>query len=131
MTSTRIALYAAVAAAVSWTAKAVAIGVAGGLDKSPFEGPLFLTGLLFALVASASLGVALTRGRPAWLRALSGLGAALVLTVAGVVVAGGLVDALVAPEPQRHWAWAESSLWVLAALMVAATFSAQRRATTV
>lgn len=131
MTSTRIALYAAVAAAVSWTAKAVAIGAAGGLGESPIEGPLFFTGLLFTLVATAALGVALTHGRPAWLRAATGVLAAVGLTLFGVLVADGLVDVLVEPGPQRHWAWAEASLWVVAALMVAATVSVQRRATTV
>lgn len=131
MTSSRIALYAAVAAAVSWTAKAVAIGAAGGLGESPIEGPLFFTGLLFVLVATAGLGVALTRGRPTWLRALTGVLSAVGLTLVSVLVADGLVDVFVEPGPQRHWAWSEMSLWVVAALMVAATVGMQRRAWTV
>ena len=43
--SLRIAQLAATAAAVFWTAKATAIGIAGGLDKSPLESPLFIAGL--------------------------------------------------------------------------------------
>ena len=64
MNSSRIALVAAVAAAASWTLKAVAIGTAGGLDKSPLEGPLFFAGCSCFVVASVALGVAITRGAP-------------------------------------------------------------------
>jgi hypothetical protein len=46
------------AAVAAWGIKAVAIGVAGGLEKSPFEGPLFRIGLLALVVAFAAAGVA-------------------------------------------------------------------------
>ena len=34
-----------VGAVVAWGVKALVIGLAGGLDKSPLEGPLFILGL--------------------------------------------------------------------------------------
>ena len=62
MTSRRIALWASIAAATFWTAKSIAIGLAGGLDKSPLEAPLFFLGLISFVVAVVALGVALTAG---------------------------------------------------------------------
>jgi hypothetical protein len=54
---------AAVAAALLWTAKAIAIWTAGGLDESPLESPLFVLGLLAIVIAYIALGVAAARGR--------------------------------------------------------------------
>lgn len=55
MNSRSIALWAALAAATSWAAKSVPIGVAGGLDKSPLEAPLFFAGLISLAVAVVTL----------------------------------------------------------------------------
>lgn len=131
MNSSRVALIATFAAVVSWTLKSVAIGTAGGLDKSPFEGPLFLAGLTFFLIGVAALGVVVTRGRPGWVRVAGGV----VAPILGFGLALG-VDAFVAamrPEsPSRHWVWAEVNLWVMAAgvltfsLVVHARQSARR-----
>ncbi len=119
MNSSRIALVAAVAAVVSWTLKAVAIGTAGGLDKSAFEGPLFFAGLLSFVVAAVALGVALTRGRPLWVRILAGAVAAPVIGI-GCTLAVGAVVAAVQPESTaRHWVWSEVGLWVIAAGILA------------
>lgn len=114
MNSSRIALIAAIAAAVSWTFKSVAIGTAGGLDKSPFESPLFFAGLGFYVVASVALGVAIAAGRPGWVRAVTGA-VAVAVGIGVVSVIGELINALQAPSPQRHWVWAEVNLWVIAA----------------
>ena len=109
MNTTRIAVIAAASAVVAWALKAVAIGVAGGLDKSPFEGPLFLVGLVSFVVAVCAIAVsAVSRhGR------LARVGAVLA-SVAGTVVVtaliGLLIDALVASD---HWAWYELNLWVI------------------
>lgn len=120
MNSLRIALWAAVAAAVSWTAKSIAIGVAGGLDKSPLEAPLFFSGLISFVVAVVALGVAGTRGAPTWLRAIAGLGA-FVTGFALTLLVDAVVGAFNPPGGNRHWVWTEFNLWVaaLAALTVA------------
>lgn len=120
MNSTRLALVAAVATVLLWGAKATAIGLAGGLDLSPLESPLFLAGLLAMVATVVSLGVALTRGRPAWARAvITVLGT--VASVGVTLVVAALVDTWAAPGPARHWVWSEVNLWVagLAALVVA------------
>lgn len=114
MNSSRIALLAALAAVVCWTLKAVAIGVAGGLDKSPFEGPLFLAGLVCFVGAAAALGVALTRGRPGWLRAVTGVVVAPVVGIGFTLVIDALVGAMQPASPLRHWVWSEVNLWVIA-----------------
>jgi hypothetical protein len=114
MNSSRIALVAAVAAAASWTLKSVAIGTAGGLDKSPLEAPLFFAGLSCYVVASVALGVAIARRRPAWVRALAGV-ASVAVGISVVTLIGVVVNAVAAPSPVRHWAWAELNLWVIAA----------------
>ncbi len=113
MTSSRIALIAGVGSAIGWTLKSIAIGTAGGLDRSPFEGPLFFLGLGCYLVAVVALGVAATRGRPAWLRATSGV-VALALGIVLTSAIGAVINAVQAPSPLRHWAWTEVNLWVIA-----------------
>ena len=126
MNSSRIALFAAVAAAVCWTLKAVAIGTAGGLDKSPLEGPLFFAGLSSFVVAVLGLGVAFTRGRPAWLRATAGV-VAVGFGIAVVSVVGALINAMQAPSPLRHWVWTEVNLWVMAIAVLGLALAARRR----
>ena len=68
MTAGRLALVGAASAVVFWALKAIAIGVAGGLDKSPLESPLFLAGLVSALVGAGALGAWVLAGRPTWRR---------------------------------------------------------------
>ncbi len=113
MNSSRIAVIAALGAALSWTLKSVAIGTAGGLDKSPFEGPLFFAGLGCFLVSVFALGVATTHGRAGWARA--GVGVVAIAVGIGVTsVIGAIVNAIEAPTSRRHWAWTEVNLWVIA-----------------
>lgn len=116
MNSSRLAVIAALACIGAWTAKSVAIGVAGGLDRSPLEGPLFLLGLLAFLVAVGALCLALTPGRPAGIRVLA--------VVVGVVVAAGFslgTNALVTTvrPADPSWVWSEVNLWVGATVLLA------------
>ena len=113
MTSRRIALWAAIAAASFWTVKSIAIGVAGGLDKSPFEAPLFFLGLVSFVVAAVALGVALTVGRPTWLRAAAGVGG-FVVGFAFTMLVDAAVGAFHSDGVERHWVWVEFNLWVAA-----------------
>ncbi len=128
MNSSRIALVAAVSAAVCWTLKAIAIGTAGGLDKSAFESPLFFAGLVSAVVAAVALGVALTGGRPLWVRILAGA-AGPVLTVGVAAVLDVLVAAIQPESASPHWVWSEVGLWVMAAGAVALALAVRGRGT--
>ena len=118
MNASRLAVLAAIAAAVAWGLKAVAIGVAGGLDKSPLESPLFGLGLLAIIVAFASLGVAVLAGRPLALQVIGG--------VVGVVVGFGLsmlaslAAAALIPD-SAGWVQEEAGLWFSALLALGAT----------
>lgn len=126
-TSTRIALIAAVVAASGWTAKSIAIGLAGGNDLSPLEGPLFLVGLIALLVAAASLGVALTRDQPLWLRAAAGLVGPL-LGFAAAMAIDSLVGVIRGPSEGRHWVWVELNLWVIGLATLVLAVRLARRA---
>ncbi len=127
MKSRHIALVAAVAAASTWTAKAVAIGIAGGLGKSALEGPFFFAGLVFFVVAVVALGVAVTARANIWLRLAAGV-CAFVVGIAATLVVDATVAALASSAPDRHWVWAELNLWVVAlvALAVAVALNRQR-----
>ncbi|MGH3659601.1 MAG: hypothetical protein ACRDUA_23375 [Micromonosporaceae bacterium] len=123
MNSSRIALIAAVAAVAGWTLKAVAIGTAGGLDGSPFEGPLFFAGLLSYVVATVAFGVACTRGRPRWVRVVTGAVVAPALAIGVTSVVGALVASLQPADPDRHWVWAEVGLWAVALMALTMTLA--------
>lgn len=128
MKSRRTALWAALAAATSWTAKSVAISVAGGLDKSPLEAPLFVTGLIFFVVAVVALGIAVTSGVRTWMRIAAGVGAFVVGFAFTLIVDAG-VGAFHSSGADRHWVWAEFNLWVsgLAALAIAVALNRPRQ----
>ena len=118
MTAARIALVSAIAAVVAWALKGVAIGAAGGLDKSAFESPLFAIGMVALVVAVAAFGVAVTAGRPAWQRALAGI-AAVVIGVVGTILIQTVIDALL-PD-SAGWVQEEAGLWassLLAAVLI-------------
>ena len=120
MTSTRLALGATLATTFLWTAKAVAIGIAGGLDRSPLESPLFLLGLLCCLVAAAATGIAVARRPTALGRTLSAAGG--IVTGALVAVAASAVVAAAAP-PSPGWVWEEVNLWAMALTLLAANLA--------
>src|SRR5687767_9966288 len=115
MNTPRITIITATAAVLAWAAKGVAIAAAGGLDRSAFEGPLFLVGLVFFLTACASLAVSVVRRHPWWARA-GAVVAAFVAVVVAVAASGFVVDASVASD---HWVWSELNLWVLSLAVLA------------
>ena len=127
MNSSTIALYAAVATAVSWTAKSVAIGTAGGLGRSPLEGPLFFAGLACCTVAALAIGASFTRGRATWLRAVAGVVGFVVFFLFAQLLDTVVDQTLGGTEASRHWVWAEVSLWVSAVLVLALAIGQWRR----
>ena len=127
MTARRLALLGAAGAVVLWALKATAIGTAGGLDKSPLEGPLFLAGLVSALVGAGALGAWVLAGRPTWMRVAGAVGA-IVLLVLSAGVGGAIAAALQPDDPS--WVWGEVNLWV-SALVLAAAVLVQRSRTRV
>ena len=125
MTTTRAALVAAVATTVLWIAKAIAIGLAGGLGRSLAEGPLFLLGLASCVATVVLIGLALASRRTTGWKVVSVVAAVVAVSVFGVVE-GTLVAALRPAHP--GWAWGEINLWVLMlALLAVATRLAVRR----
>ena len=129
MNSRRVALWAAVAAVTAWTAKSVAIGVAGGLDKSPLEAPLFFAGLVSFVVAVVTLGVAATSGRRTGMRVVAGVGAFAVGFVFTMGVDAG-VEAFYASGEERHWVWTEFNLWVSCLVALGIAVALNRRTLT-
>ena len=109
MNLTRTALAATIATTAFWTAKAVAIGIAGGLGRSPLENPLYLVGLACCAVAATTTGISLSR--PTFLSGL--VGAVLGFVLVGVLAVG--VGAVVTAVQPAHpgWAWTEVNLWAI------------------
>lgn len=100
-----------VGAVAVWAVKAVAIGVAGGLDESPLESPLFVLGLVLYVLGVIAIGLSVTAGRSILWRVLGALVAFVIAVVAFLVV-----DAIVAglaPDDDPHWVWAEVQLWIV------------------
>jgi hypothetical protein len=124
MNPTRTALVLSSLAAGLWAVKSVAIGLSGGLGRSPFEGPLFLAGLVCAVVGAVTLGVAVSRGRGLLSRIATAVGVLVVLAAVcllGQALIGGV-------EPANPgWVWSELNLWLTAALLVAASVAHARR----
>jgi hypothetical protein len=119
-----VALLSAGLAVALWAAKAVAIGLAGGLNRSPAENPLFLAGLACFLVAAVSLGLALTRGRHLALRVAAGV----LGPVLGFALAMAIDTALRGIRPPHpSWVWTELNLWVIAPLALALAVVLARR----
>ncbi|WP_162803105.1 hypothetical protein [Ornithinimicrobium avium] len=114
---------AAAASAALWTAKSVAIGVAGGLDRSPAETPLFVLGLVASLVAVTALLLTWTRGRSPGVRLLTALAGvpALFLLVSAIESVVRLVE-----PSSPGWVWSELSLWAVAAAVLGAALVVRR-----
>ena len=127
MTASRFAVLAAVASAVAWGLKAVAIGIAGGLDESPLESPLFVLGLVAIVVAFASLGVAVARERSLAFRVIGGVVG--VLIGFGLSMLASVVAQAVVPD-SAGWVQGEAGLWfsALIALGVTAAWHTSRGA---
>ena len=112
MTAARVATYATVGAVLAWAVKAVVIGTAGGLGRSPAEGPLFFVGLVLYVTGVVAIAVAVSAERKPAARVLVLLAAVAALFVVWLAV--DTVIAALAPEDDAHWAWSEAQLWVLA-----------------
>ena len=124
MNTTRIAVIAAATAVAAWACKAVAIGLAGGLDKSSFEQPFFLVGLVAFVVAVSTLAVSAV-SRYGWLARVAAVLASVVGTVLVTALTGMVVDVLTSSD---HWAWYELNLWVISsAVLATGVWSARRR----
>jgi hypothetical protein len=124
MTPSRLAFLAAVTSAIGWGLKAVAIGIAGGLDRSPFEAPLFFLGLLAIVVAFVALGVAVAGNRPVAAKIAGGV-VGIVVGV-GLAMASDTIAGLVVPD-SAGWVQEEAGLWVAAVVAVAVTWFWYRR----
>lgn len=96
----------------------MAIWNAGGLDRSPLEGPLFALGLVSLLITFAALGVHVARSRPVWQRVIGGVAA----VVAGMLIFLAVEEAagsLVADS--AGWVREEVGLWAAGILVLVLT----------
>ena len=109
MKISRVTTVAAIAAALFWAVKAVAIG-AFGRDSynDPVASALFLLGLLSFVVAVVTLVWQAMRGRHVGLRLLACIGA-VVVTAGFSAATTPLFESLV-----DSWVGAELNLWILA-----------------
>ena len=123
MNPSRIAVTSVLTCIGAWTAKAIAIGVAGGLGRSPLESPLFLLGLVAFVATVVLLALALSAGRGAVVRVLAVVGG-IVAGVAFSVASNALVTAVRPADPS--WVWGEVNLWVGAAVLLALVLAAAR-----
>jgi hypothetical protein len=121
MISSRIALFASVACAALWAAKALVMAAAG--PGSPAEDLLFYAGLLALLVGGGAVGVALAGRRGVGIRVASGI-AGVVAAYALVTIAGWLVG-LVTPA-HAGWVWGEANLWLSALVALGVTLARRR-----
>jgi hypothetical protein len=111
MTAAKVATYATIGAVAVWAVKALVIGLAGGLEKSPSEAPLFILGMAMFTVGVVSIGLAITAGRSPLMRVLGVVG-----TVAATMVVWLAIDTVIAsmaPENDPSWVWAEVQLWLI------------------
>jgi hypothetical protein len=123
MTASRFAWYAALATAIVWTLKALAIWEAGGLGKTSLEDVGWAVGTLMLLVSWAALGFAFAAGQGIWLR--------IVAAVIGVVLGFALFMALdssadVLPQ-SAGWVREEAGLWAVALVTLAAAWWQRHR----
>jgi len=118
MTASRLAVLAAAASVVAWGLKAVAIGVAGGLDQSPFEGPLYLLGLVSIVVAFAALGVAVAGERAVIVKVIGAVVGVLVGFALSMLAS--LAATAIIPD-SAGWVQAEAGLWFSALFALGVT----------
>jgi hypothetical protein len=118
-----LAWYGAIATAIVWTFKALAIWEAGGLGKTDLEDLGWAVGILLFLATWACLGVALTAGRATWLRVLAGAGG-VVVGLALFMVLDGAADLL--PD-SAGWVHEEAGLWAVALVTLVVAWWQRRR----
>ena len=115
---------AAIGAVAAWVLKAIAIAVAGGLDQSPLEGPLFFLGLVLICVAFVAAGLAAAAGRDTGMRVLGGVGG----LVGGLLLFILVESAVGAAVPDSAgWVKEEAGLWVASVLTAGFMLSWWRR----
>jgi len=114
-----------VGAFVAWVVKAVVIGLAGGLDQSPLEGPLFIVGLVLYVLGVAAIGFAVMAGRSIPLRILGAIGA-VALGLLATLALDAIVAGMAPDDP--HWVWSEAQLWIVSGLTALAWFALRNRA---
>ena len=124
VTASRLAWYGAIATAIVWALKALAIWEAGGLGETSLEDVGWALGTLAFLFTWAALGFAFASGRAVWLRVIT--------AAAGVVVGFVLFLALdgaadVLPE-STGWVHEEAGLWAVALVTLAVAWWQRRRA---
>ena len=123
MTASRVAWYAAIATAVAWTLKALAIWEAGGLGKTDLEDLGWAVGTLLFLITWAVLGFAFAAGRQIWLRICAAVGGVIV----GLALFMGLHGAADALPDSAGWVREEAGLWAVALVTLAAAWWQRRR----
>ena len=123
MIASRVAWYAAVATAIVWTLKSLAIWEAGGLGRTNLEDLGWIVGTLMFLVAWVSLGVAFAAGRAFWWRAIGGVGGAF-LGIALFLALDGAADML---PSSAGWVRDEVGLWAAALMTLAVSWWERRR----
>ena len=123
MTASRLAWYAAIATAVAWALKALAIWEAGGLGKTSLEDVGWAVGTLLFLVTWATLGFAFADGRAVWLR-VTAAAVGVVLGFALFIALDGAADVL--PE-STGWVHEEAGLWAVALVTLAVAWWQRRR----
>ena len=112
---------AAVAAALIWAAKAVAIGMGRDSYDDPVTSALFVLGLLAFTVGAVSLVWSLLAGRHTALR---------IAACVGAVVLGAVFAAVTTPlfeSAVDSWVGAELNLWILALTLLTAVGIGSRR----
>ena len=124
MRAVRLAAFAAVGAVVAWVLKAIVIAVAGGLDQSPLESPLFILGLLLISIAFAAGGFAAAEGRGTAMRAAGVVGGVVVGLLLFILVETAV--GAVVPD-SAGWVKEEAGLWVASVVTAAVMFGWLRR----
>lgn len=122
MNYSRIAVVAAITCLVAWTAKAIAIGLAGGLDRSALESPLFVVGFVASLVAGVAAALARTASR----HPVARVGAVVLVLAAVYLVILGVNLVLEQTVTGDAWVWSEVNLWVVALLLLGITLAGRR-----
>lgn len=118
MTAARLAWYAALATAIVWTLKALAIWEAGGLGETGLEDVGWAVGTLLFLVSWAALGFAVAASRGIWLR----IGAAAVGVVLGFALFMALDSSADVLPQAAGWVREEAGLWAVALVTLAAAW---------
>ena len=123
VTAARIAWYGALATATVWALKALAIWIAGGLNKTGLEDAGWIVGTLLFLATWVTLGFAFASGRAIWVRVIAAVAGLLVGFVVFIVL-DGAADLL--PD-SVGWVEEEAGLWAAAVVTLAFAWASLHR----